>query len=82
MKQNFIFNVYEKCRRSSPALNLFNNNPFIDLPDSLLAYMNDLLVVQSPGIGAFLSEHSLNYVRIPRVQPVLNPNVPWLDLML
>ena len=67
---------------SSPALKLFNINPFIDLPDSLLAYMNDLLVVQSPGIGAFLPEHSLNYVRIPRVQPVLNPNCPRLDLML
>ena len=82
MKLFFIFNVYEKCRGSSPALNLFNINPFIDLPDSLLAYMNDLLVVQSPGICAFLSEHSLNYVSIPRVQPVLNPNIPHLKLML
>ena len=60
------------------ALNLFNINPFIDLPDSLLAYMNDLLVVQSPGIGAFLPEHSLNYIRIPRIQPVLNPNIPLM----
>ena len=50
MKQNFIFNGYEKCRGYSLALNLFNINPFIDLPDSLLAYMNDLLVVQSSGI--------------------------------
>ena len=82
MKLFFIFNEYEKCRRSSPALNLFNINPFIDLPDSLLAYMNDLLVVQSPGIGSFLSEHSLNYIRIPRVQLVLNPNIPHLKFML
>ena len=44
--------------------------------------MDDLLIVQSPGIGAFFPEDSLDYISIPRVQPVLNPNVPWLDLML
>ena len=51
----------------------------VNLPDALLADVDDLLVVKSSRVGRLVAQHALDDVGVEGVQPVLLPDGPRLN---